>query len=261
MLPMTTTPDHDAVAADAPEDHSRMSFLEHLEELRRRIIYSLWGLLAGCAVSAIFVDHFYMYFLKYLSDCIHNTLLATEITEAFMFKFKLGFFGGFLLASPFIFSQLWLFVAPGLYLREKKIVIPFVVSASVLFGAGVWFNHFMAFPAMMKYFSSLGNQYLSVQPKISAAWSTYVKMDLGMGAVFEMPMLVFFLARFGIVTWQFLVGKWRYAILGIFILAAIITPSPDFVTQFVFAAPMVVLYGLSIGVAWMFGKKKKAATI
>lgn len=258
---MTTTPDHDTVAADASEDRSRMSFLEHLDELRRRIIYSLWGLLAGCVVSGIFVGHFYMYMLKYLSDCIHNTLLATEITEAFMFEFKLGFFGGFLLASPFIFAQLWLFVAPGLYTREKKIVIPFVASASILFGAGVWFNHSMAFPSMMQFFSTFNNQYLSVQPKISTAWSTYVKMALGMGGVFEMPMLVFFLARFGIVTWQFLAGKWRYAILIIFILAAVITPSPDFVTQFVFAAPMIVLYGLSIGVAWAFGKKKKPASM
>ena len=233
-----------------------MSFLEHLEELRRRIIYALWALAAGCAVSAFFVGHFNMMMLKYLSDCIHSSLLATEVTEGFMFEFKLGAFAGFLLASPFIFWQVWLFVAPGLHTREKRIVIPFVVSATLLFGAGVWFNHRLAYPTMMLFFSTFSNQYLEVKPKISTAWSTYVKMALGMGGVFEMPVLVFFLAHFGIVTWQFLLGKWRYAILLIFILVAIITPSPDFVTQFIFAAPMLVLYALSIGVAWVFGKRK-----
>jgi sec-independent protein translocase protein TatC len=115
----------------------------------------------------------------------------------------------------------------------------------------------MAFPAMMNFFATFNNEYLSFMPKVSVAWGTYVKMALGMGAVFEMPMLVFFLARFGIVTWQFLAGKWKYAILIIFIVAAVITPSPDWFTQCVFAVPMILLYGLSIGVAWLFGKKKK----
>jgi len=257
---MTTTPEEDEVAGPS-EDRSKMSFLEHLDELRRRLIYSLWALLAGFLASLFFVNWLYLHMLKYLSDCIHSPLIATEITEAFMFEFKLGAFAGMLLVSPFLFAQIWLFVAPGLYQREKRVVIPFVASATLLFSGGVWFNHRMAFPAMLNFFSTFNNDYLKVMPQISVAWSMYIKMALGMGAIFEMPMLVFFLARFGIITWRFLARQWRWAILIIFIVAAVITPSPDYFTQCIFALPMILLYGLSIGVAWMFGKDRKPARV
>jgi sec-independent protein translocase protein TatC len=254
---MTTTPDHDDVATDASEDRSRMSFLEHLDELRRRIIYSLYATGVGCAISLYFADSLYQYLTRYLSTLIKNPLIAVEISEAFMFQMKVWLYGGMLIASPFIFAQVWLFVAPGLYAREKRVVVPFAASATILFSCGVWFNHRMAFPAMMNFFSTFNSEYLKVMPQISNAWSFYFTMALGMGAVFEMPMLVFFLARFGIVTWKFLAQKWRWAILIIFIIAAVITPSPDYVTQCVFAAPMLGLYVMSIGVAWLFGKQKK----
>jgi len=255
-----TTPDD--AGTDLPEDRTRMSFLEHLEELRKRIIYSLWALLAGCGISLLFVERLYNVILAYLAWTIGgHKLIATEITEAFMFEFKIGLFAGLLIASPFIFAQIWLFVAPGLYQKEKRIVLPFAIFTSALFVTGVGFNHYLAFPAMMRYFSKFNGEYLEYMPQISVAWSFYFKMAVGLGVIFEMPIAVFFLARFGVVTWRFLARQWRWAILIAFIVAAVITPSPDAVTQTVFAAPMILLYVVSIGVAWVFGKRGKTATI
>jgi len=245
-------------AADAAPERSRMSFLEHLEELRKRILYSVYATVAGCALTFYFADKLYKLMLGYFQVQVQGKLLATELSEPFMFQLKIAFFAGLILAAPFIFYQVWQFVAPGLYAKEKKVVWPFVASATILFSGGVWFNHRLAFPAMAMFFSSFRNESLEIMPTIKTVWSFYVKMAIGLGLVFEMPVLVYFLARFGIVTWRWLLKMWKYAILVIFILAALITPSPDMVTQCVFAAPMLVLYGISIGVAWMFGKKKTA---
>jgi sec-independent protein translocase protein TatC len=245
----------------AEEGHARMSFLEHLEELRKRIIYSLYGLIAGCCISFWFVDRLNTYMLRYFNSLFTAStggkLIFTEITEAFMFKLKIGALAGLILAVPFIFAQFWFFVAPGLYTREKRVVIPFVLWASVLFLAGVYFGHLVAFPSMMAFFATQSNEYLAMFLTLKGVFSFYIKMVLGLGLVFQMPILVFFLARFGIVDAKFLINKARYAILIIFIIAALLTPSPDFVNQFIFATPMLGLYAISIGVAWLFGKKKK----
>ena len=243
-------------------DRSRMSFLEHLDELRRRIIYSLYAI-GGCfAITFWYMDRMNTYMLRYFTHTAGaQKLLATQLTEGFMFEFKIAMLAAAIVASPFVFMQLWLFVAPGLYAREKKVVIPFVLSATVLFGAGVWFAHIVAFPTMVKFFMTFMNDELVIMPTIGLVFSFYVKMVLGLGLIFELPVLVFFLARFGIVTASFLIKKTKYAILIIFIIAALITPSPDPVNQCIFAAPMLFLYALSIGVAWVFGKKRDPASI
>jgi sec-independent protein translocase protein TatC len=244
-------------------DRSKMSFLEHLEELRRRIIYSLYAILACLAATFFYMDRMNTYMLRYFTQTAGDgkiKLLATQLTDAFMFEFKIALLAATIMAAPFVFMQLWLFVAPGLYAKEKKIVAPFVASATVLFGAGVWFAHVIAFPTMVKFFVGFMNEYLTIMPSLTLVFSFYVKMVLGLGLIFELPMLVFFLARFGIVTAGFLLKHTKYAILIIFIVAAVITPSPDPVNQCIFAAPMLLLYGLSIGVAWMFGKKRTETT-
>jgi len=246
-------------ADEAANDKSKMSFLEHLEELRRRIIYSLYAIAACCAVTFWFADAMNTYMLRYFTQTAGGgkiKLIATQLTEGFMFEFKLVMLAAAVMAAPFLFIQLWLFVAPGLYAKEKKIVVPFVASASLLLGGGVWFGHAIAFPTMVTFFATFNNDFLVVMPQLELIFSFYVKMILGLGLVFEMPMLVFFLARFGIVTAPFLIKHTKYAILLIFILAAVITPTPDMATQFMFAGPMLGLYGISIGVAWLFGKKR-----
>jgi len=235
---------------------SRMSFLEHLEELRKRIVYSLYALLAGCGVSFFFANKLTLYLQQYLTS-MGGKLIYTELTGGFMFYFKVGALSGVMLAAPVMFWQLWMFVAPGLYAKEKKVAIPFVVSSSLLFASGVAFAHKIAIPSMLKFFATFESPYIDMRPNASDAFLFYVLMVFAFGLVFQMPILVYFLARFGLVTARWMWKNFRYAILVIFIIAAIATPSADPVNQAVFAAPMIVLYIISIGVAWMFQKKKK----
>jgi sec-independent protein translocase protein TatC len=251
--------DSKTIASDLPEeredDRSRMGFLEHLDELRRRLLYSIYALLIACGLTFYYWDDVFKYLITYFK-ANGGTLIYTQPTDAFMFSLQVGVLISFLLASPFMFSQLWLFIAPGLYSREKKVVIPFVLCSTLLFGCGAAFAHIVAYPSMWKFFASYADYGLQFFPTLDVTFAFYVKMVLGLGLVFQIPMLVFFLARFGIVTAGFLWKKFRYAILIIFVLAAVITPSPDPVNQCIFAAPMIGLYLLSIGVAWMFAKKK-----
>jgi len=242
----------DAAASDGT---SRMSFLEHLEELRKRLVYALYALLVGCGISFFFAVKLTHYLENYLTSQ-GGKLIYTELTGGFMFYFKVGALAGLMLAAPAMFYQLWMFVAPGLYQKEKKIVVPFVLSATTLFASGVAFAHKVAIPSMLKFFGSFENQWIDMRPNASDAFDFYVLMVLAFGVVFQMPILVYFLARFGIVTAGWMWKNFKYAILIIFIIAAVATPSSDPVNQTIFAAPMVVLYLISIGVAWVFQKKK-----
>jgi sec-independent protein translocase protein TatC len=161
---------------------------------------------------------------------------------------------GLLLAMPILVSQIWLFIAPGLYPREKKWAIPFVVFTSIFFLGGALFSHFVVFRLAWSFFAGFSTDYMDFMPKIAPVFSLYVKMMLAMGIVFQLPTLVFFLAKLGLVTPKFLIKNTKYAILIIFIIAAVLTPSADPVTQTAMAAPMMVLYGISIGIAWVFQK-------
>jgi sec-independent protein translocase protein TatC len=176
-----------------------------------------------------------------------------------MFEFKLVMIIALLVASPFIFAQFWLFVAPGLYARERKVVIPFVVSASTLFLAGAAFSHYIAFIQMWRFLATFSNRYVQFVPTIGEAFTLYIDIMLILGVIFELPVLVYFLTRFGVVTWQFLARQWKYAIVTSVIVAAIVTPSPDYVSQFIVAIPLLALYGISIGVAWIFRRREAAA--
>jgi sec-independent protein translocase protein TatC len=249
----------DEFAEEAPlaeSDRSRMTFLEHLDELRRRLLYSAYAIFASWIVTFYFWREMFEYMVRYFS-AFGGSLMYNQPMAGFTFSLKITLLAGVLLASPFVFSQVWLFVAPGLYAKEKRVVLPFVFFSSLLFGGGAWFAHKIAFPSMWTFFAGYEIAGLNFMPALDITFAFYVKMILGLGLVFQMPMLVFFLARFGVVTAGFLARKFKYALLTIFILAALITPSADPVNQLIFAAPMIVLYGISIGVAWIFGKKKK----
>jgi len=241
----------------AEDDRSRMSFLDHLDELRRRLLYSIYVVGACCAVSFFYWEQLYRYYIGYFHQ-YGGTLVFTQPMAAFMFSLKISALAGLIAAAPFVFSQLWLFVAPGLYAKEKRVVVPFVFFSSILFFAGAYFAHTIAYPSMWRFFASYEIEGLTFLPAIDITFSFYVKVVLGLGLVFQMPMLMFFLSRFGIVTAGFLLRKFKYAVLIIFVVAAVITPSADIVTQLIFVAPMLVLYLVSIGVAWMFGKKRPA---
>ena len=237
------------------DDRSRMSFLEHLDELRRRILYAVYALVGVCFVTFWYWQPMFEYLAGYFQQ--HGAqMMYSQPMAGFMFSLKISFLAALIITSPFLFMQAWLFVAPGLYAREKKVVIPFVFFSSVLFGAGAYFAHQVAFPLMWKFFASYQIAGVEFRPMLDFTFSFYVKVIIGLGLVFQMPMLVFFLARFGIVSSSFLLKKFKYAVLIIFVIAAIVTPSADIVSQVVIAGPMLVLYVISIGVAWMFGKKK-----
>ena len=242
--------------AEGTQDRSRMTFLEHLDELRKRLVYSCYALLVSCAVTFYFWEPMYLYAVRYFNS-FGGQLIFNEPMGGFMFSLKLSALGGLVLASPFLFSQLWLFVAPGLYAKEKKVVVPFVLFSSMLFGVGVWFAHRIAFPSMLTFFGTYEMGGIKYFPRLEDVFGLYVKVLLGLGLIFQLPILVFFLARFGMLTAGFMLRKFKYAVLIIFVIAAVITPTGDPVNLMIFAAPMLALYLVSIGVAWLFAKKKK----
>jgi sec-independent protein translocase protein TatC len=237
---------------------ARMSFLEHLDELRKRLIYSVVAVVLGCAVSFIFIQRIFEFIFEPIRAMLPNgrTFIATEGPEVFMLYLKVAALGGFFLALPFVLWQLWLFIAPGLYAHEKKFAIPFVLFSTLFFFAGAWFSHSLAFPWTWQFFLSYESEFVQITPKLGPTLGLYMKMILAFGAVFQMPMLVLFLARMGMVTAGFMIRNAKYAVLIIFILGAVLSPGGDIVSQALLAGPMLALYGLSIGVAWLFAKKQ-----
>jgi sec-independent protein translocase protein TatC len=249
--------------APEPDDRSgagAMPFLEHLDELRTRLLVSVAALGVGFIASWTFVER--------LLDFIFVPLAATikggrfqyfEPGEAFMLRMKLAALAGLFLAMPVILWQAWRFVAPGLYRDEKRVAIPFVFLSTVFFTLGAAFSHYVAFPWTMQFFASFERPDIVFFPAIGPVFATYVKMLLAMGLVFQMPTVVFCLARFGLVTAGFLVRHFKYAVLLIFVVAAVATPGQDLVSQLMMAGPMLVLYGLSIAIAWVVGRRRRRA--
>lgn len=249
-----------ALDEEEPSDGARMSFLEHLDELRRRLLIAVAAIGVGMAISFFFINEIYGFIMQPLTALLPpgGHFITTELTEKFMLYMKIAALCGLLIASPVVMMQLWLFVAPGLYSHEKRFAIPFVVLASGFFIAGAAFSHYFVFPIAFKFFADFGpSELVQFTPTIGPLFGTYVKMLLALGLVFQMPTIVFFLARMGMITAKWLIRKTKYAILVIFIVAAIITPGPDVISQTLVAGPMILLYGVSIGIAWLFAKKKK----
>jgi len=236
----------------------KMSFLEHLDELRQRLIVSILAIVVGFLIAFFFIDQIFSFVMRPLQQILPagGHLIYTEATEAFMLQLKMAALAGVVIAAPVIMWQLWLFIAPGLYSREKRFALPFVLFSTVFFVAGVAFSHYIVFPAAWKFFASFNNDYLEFMPKVSEAFGLYAYMLLAFGIIFQMPTLILALARMGVVTAGFLWRHTKYAILIIFILSAVITPSSDVVNQSLMAFPMLALYLFSIGIAWLFGRRK-----
>jgi sec-independent protein translocase protein TatC len=236
---------------------ARMSFLEHLDELRQRLIISVAAICVGCLVAFAFYDRIFDFIMRPLQRMLPtgSKLVYTEPMEAFLLNLKIALLAGIVLAVPVIVWQLWLFISPGLYRREKKFALPFIFLSSGFFVLGAAFSHYIVFPWMWVFFAGFSSDYVMFMPKIEPVFSLYTKMLLGMGLVFQLPAIVFFLAKMGLVTAGFLWRNFKYAILLIFIVAAVITPTGDPLTQTLFAAPMAGLYLISIFIAWMFGRR------
>ncbi len=244
---------------EEPSGEGRMTFLEHLDELRKRITHAVGGLLVGFIISFAFINRVLDFFYQRLIASVPGgKLIYTEGPEMFMLWIKIAVLTGVLIASPYIMLQVWLFIAPGLYAKEKKLAIPFVISSSALFISGAAFSHYFVFPAAWNFFASFGNEYVEFLPRVDPVFGMYVKLMLGIGLTFQLPVLMFVLARLGIVTAGFLLRNFRYAVLLIFIFAAVITPDGNPVNQLMVGGPMIVLYLIGTLVAWIFGKSKKS---
>jgi sec-independent protein translocase protein TatC len=240
---------------------AKMTFLEHLDELRKRLVVSVAAIGVGCLIAFAFVDRIYAFVMTPLYRLLPkgSALIYTEPTEAFILYIWMAFLAGIVLAVPVVLWQAWLFIAPGLYAKEKRLAVPFVFLSTVGFIGGAAFTHYLLFPWMWAFFGSFATDKLTFMPRIEPVFDLYVKMVLGMGLVFQMPAIVYSLARIGLVTARFLIKSFKYAILIIFILAAVITPSGDMLTQTLFALPMIGLYLLSIVIAWIFGRPRPKA--
>lgn len=261
LVPVPDPADDETLdGADGREEETggKMSFLEHLDELRKRLLISVGALLAGFLAAFAFIAHIFEFIMRPLQEILPDggRLVYTEPTEAFFLYIKIAALAGLVLAIPIILYQTWRFVAPGLYAREKKFAIPFVFFASLFFVGGALFSHYLLFPWAWSFLAGFTTDYMEFFPRIQPAFSLYVKLLLACGAVFQMPTVVFFLARVGAVTPGFLVRNTKYAILLIFIFAAVLTPTGDPVVLTLMAAPMVALYGFSIAIAWAVRRRR-----
>jgi len=238
----------------------KMSFLEHLDELRKRIVQACLGVAVGVLAGFAFITPIVNFILKPTWRVLPagSRMIYTQPGEAFGLYVQIGLIVGVVAAAPWIMYQVWLFIAPGLYANEKKLAIPFVLLSTAGFIGGAAFNHYIVFPWMISFFASFNTADLVFMPRLEDVFDLYAKMLIGMGLVFQMPTVVYFLAKMRLVTARFLWRHLKYAILIIFVVAAVITPSGDMITQTIFAAPMVGLYALSILIAWIVAPKRAA---
>jgi sec-independent protein translocase protein TatC len=244
--------------ANSQSSPDKMTFLDHLDELRHRIIVSVLTLVVTFALCFTFSQQIFDFLMKPLRDALPEggELIATAVPEIFMLYLKMSFFAAIFVSSPMVLTQVWLFVAPGLYPKERHFAIPFIFLGTFFFLGGAAFGHYIVFPYAAHFLTTFGGESIEILLTVSAVFSFYSKFILGMGLVFEIPTLTFLLSRLGLVTPGFLWAKFKYAVLIIFVIAAIITPTPDVVTQSLLAFPMIGLYFLSIGIAAIFGRKR-----
>ncbi|MBN1550052.1 twin-arginine translocase subunit TatC [bacterium] len=239
-----------------------MSLMEHLTELRTRIIRALLAVLVGFIACFAFAEQIFRFLSQPLIDVLpeaEKQMVFTSLPEVFIVYLKVSIFAGIFLSSPVIFYQIWRFISPGLYAHEKKYMIPFVIISTLFFILGAVFTYYQVFPWGFKFFIKFSSD--SIKPMISL--NEYLKFAtrllLAFGAIFEMPILISFLARIGLVTPSFLRKQRKYAIVIMFTLAAILTP-PDVITQLMMAGPMWVLYEISILAADFFKSKRDQKT-
>ena len=240
-----------------------MGFLDHLEELRKRVVYSIAIVAVGFGACWGYREHIYAIMQRPIVDALRSNGLPEKLvylnpTEPFNLYLKIAALAGLFLTSPFVLYQVWMFISPGLYRNEKRYAIPFMVSTIALFSAGGYFGYKIAYPRALKFLIDFSKQFTPMIT-IGEYTSLFLSIVLGMGLIFELPILVFFLSLMGIVSPSFMWKHFRYAILVIFIIAAIVTPTPDVVNMCIFAAPMLALYALSIGVSWLVHPKYRAA--
>ncbi|MCK5205089.1 MAG: twin-arginine translocase subunit TatC [Desulfobacterales bacterium] len=239
------------------DKEDKIPFTSHLEELRSRLIKCFIALGIGFAASYGFKEILFNILSRPLAKVMEqgDHLIFTGLPEAFFTYLKVALLSGLMLASPVILYQFWMFVAPGLYKKERRLMIPVVILSAFFFIAGALFGYFIVFPWGFKFFLGFATETIRPLPSMKEYLAFSAKLLLAFGLVFELPMVLTFLARLGIVSVDFLKRNRKYAVLLFFAGAAILTP-PDVVTQVMMALPLMVMYEISIIGARFFGKKK-----
>lgn len=247
--------------------NEKLPFTAHLEELRRRLIICFIAVSAGFLVAYGFAEEIFQILMRpiirvlpFENSSQNPSLIFTGIAEGFLTYLKVAFLTGFFIAVPIIFYQLWKFVAPGLYRHEKRYVLPFVLLSTIFFVGGALFGYFVVFPIGFQFFiKTFTTEFIKPLPSIKEYLSFSTKLLMAFGIVFELPLLIFFLSRIGVVNAAYLSRQRKYAVLIIFVVAATITP-PDIISQLMMAGPLIVLYEIGVIVARLFGKKAIPAT-
>jgi sec-independent protein translocase protein TatC len=260
-----TEPAEKLPAADgetpAPEGEVRASFFQHLTELRIRLVRALMGLGIGFVIAGYFSERIFRFVMQPVLDSLpegQRALNYTSYLEPFLVYLKVAIYGGLFIAAPWILFQLWLFIAPGLYKREKKVVIPFVATGTLLFYCGLAFTYFLVMPYAFPALAAIAGPDMKPLLTMREQLSLVLAMMLGFGVVFEIPVIVAFLAMIGVVTPEFLAKYRRHAIIVNVIVAALITPTGDPFNLALMAIPMIVFYEVGIIAARIVGKKRKA---
>jgi sec-independent protein translocase protein TatC len=238
-------------------DEKKLPLTSHLQELRKRLILSFIAVGIGFILCYTFADSIFNILAAPLMKMMPKggSLIFISVAEAFFTYMKVAFIAGIILTSPFILYQIWAFVAPGLYQKEKKYVVPFVLGGSFFFALGVFFGYFVAIPVGFKFLLGYATDFIKPMPSMKEYLSFSIKFLLAFGLVFEFPVVLVLLAKIGIIDAKMLARQRKYAILLIFIFAAAVTPSPDLISQVLMALPLMGLYELSILLSKIFGKK------
>ncbi len=236
----------------------KQPFLDHLEELRRRLVICAIAVGLGFIISYVFAKQLFSYLILPLTKVLpeDSRLIFTNLPEMFIAYIKVALVAGIILAIPIIFYQLWMFLAPALYQKEKRYIIPFVLFSSILFAAGALFGYLVVFPYGFKFFVSFATEDIQALPSVKQYFSFAIRLLLAFGLVFEMPIVVLFLTKIGLITPDKMKEFRKFAILSSFILAAILTP-PDVATQLMMALPIIILYEISIFLSKTMYRKKE----
>ena len=250
--------------ADDPDRSPRfkLSVLEQLDVFRKRLIRSAIGVAVGVVVAFAWINPIVDFVFKPIRSILPpgSKLIYTVPGEAFSVYVTIALIAGIVIASPYVMWNVWQMIAPALYLKEKKFAFWFILMTTVGFVGGAAFNHYIAFKMLMVFFAQFNSANLTFLPRLDDVLDMYTRMLLVLGVVFQMPTLVFFLAKMGLVSARFLWSQFKYAILIIFIIAAVVTPSGDPYNQTILALPMIGLYIISIVIAWIFGPVARKRT-
>jgi sec-independent protein translocase protein TatC len=245
------------VEDDADDAQGAMSFVEHLEELRKRIILAAAGIAIAMVVAAFFAQTVFDFIFTPINAFLppNGHFIYIRPGEGFSIYMQVLVMSGAILAAPWVLYQLWLFIAPGLYQQEKRFAIPFVLLTTMGCVGGALFSHFVAFRALMSFFAGFSTSTIAYTPNVESVFDLYVRLLIGMALVFQMPTIAFFLAKLGVVTARFLIAKLRHAVLIAFVVAAVVTPSSDPWNQTILAGTMLALYFVCIAIVAVAGRR------